>query len=146
MLMKPQIHKEKGYLDSQPYFLCSQANPCRSLAGQSCISPGTDISSPEDAGDVSMGAWSRCALTMGCPQCWARLEPCDCTLLCWQGKGNLCSKSRVVCSQISYFAKELRGEVGVGVLEKQMNLCFMLFKMSNRVQKFIFNRRATQSA
>jgi len=35
---------------------------------------------------------------------------------------------------------------GVGALEKQMNFCFVLFKMSNRVQKFIFNRRATQSA
>lgn len=44
------------------------------------------------------------------------------------------------------FCKGAEQGVGMGVLEKQMNLCFMLFKMSNRVQKFIFNRRATQSA
>lgn len=44
------------------------------------------------------------------------------------------------------FCKAAERGVGMGVLEKQMNLCFVLFKMSNRVQKFIFNRRATQSA
>lgn len=59
-----------------------------------------------------------------------------------QNQGCLFTNTRTV----SYLAKEpSRGWVG-GVLEKQMNLCFMLFKMSNRVQKFIFNRRATQSA